>query len=232
MTASKKNAALRAAGLLLVLALATSCFVGSTFAKYVTSGNGSETARVAKFGVKVTGDNTLFATKYEKTDDNYTKSTFTVVAANASADENDKTTGDKVIAPGTNGTMTQFDVTGTPEVAVRVSYGATLDLTNWTVDGDKEYCPLVFTVNGTPYKMEANETVADFKNKVEAAIKGVSADYAPNTDLSAVNDDLNVTWEWPFSTSAENDVKDTALGNAETPAEVTLTVSATVTQID
>ena len=67
---------------------------------------------------------------------------------------------------------------------------------------------------------------------MEAAIKGVSADYAPNTDLSAVNDDLNVTWEWPFSTSAENDVKDTALGNAETPAEVTLTVSATVTQID
>lgn len=231
MTASKKNAALRAAGLLLVLVLATSCFVGSTFAKYVTSGNGADKARVAKFGVNVTGDNTLFATKYEKTDENYTKSTFTVVAANASADENDKTTGDKVIAPGTNGTMTQFDVTGTPEVAVRVSYGAELNLTNWTVGGE-DYCPLVFTVNGTPYKMEANETVADFKNKVEAAIKGVSADYAPNTDLSAVNDDLNVTREWPFSTSAENDVKDTALGNAETPAEVSLTASATVTQID
>lgn len=232
MTASKKNAAFRAAGLLLVLVLATSCFVGSTFAKYVTSGNGSDTARVAKFGVTVTGENTLFATKYEKTDENYTESKFSVVAANASADENDKTTGDKVIAPGTSGAMTQFNVSGTPEVAVRVSYGAELSLTNWTVDGDKEYCPLVFTVNGTPYKMEANESVADFENKVKTAIEKVSADYAPNTNLSAVNDDLNVSWEWPFSTSAENDVKDTALGNAETPAEVSLTVSATVTQID
>ncbi len=235
MTASKKNTAFRAAGLLLVLVLATSCFVGSTFAKYVTSGNGSDTARVAKFGVSVTGENTLFATKYEKTDENYTKSTFSVVAANASADENDKTTGDKVIAPGTQGEMTQFNVSGTPEVAVRVTFGAELSLKNWTVpaaDGTKEYCPLVFTVNDTDYKMEAGESVADFENKVKTAIEKVSADYAPNTNLSDAGQNLNVSWEWPFQTSAENDVKDTALGDAETPAQVTLTVSATVTQID
>ena len=42
----------------------------------------------------------------------------------------------------------------------------------------------------------------------------------------------SVSWEWPFSTSDANDLKDTALGNAATKAEVSLDVATTVTQID
>ena len=65
---SKKNWTMRAAVLMLVLVLITSCFVGGTFAKYVTSGSGTDSARVAKFGVTVTASGDLFAKEYA-TDD-------------------------------------------------------------------------------------------------------------------------------------------------------------------
>ena len=50
----KKNWTLRAAVLMLALVLITSCFVGGTFAKYVTSDNAADLARVAKWGVSIT----------------------------------------------------------------------------------------------------------------------------------------------------------------------------------
>ena len=46
----KNNRTMRAAVLLLALVLITSCFVGGTFAKYVTSGDAADLARVAKWG--------------------------------------------------------------------------------------------------------------------------------------------------------------------------------------
>ena len=58
---SKKNWTLRAAVLMLALVLITSCFVGGTFAKYVTSGSGTDSARVAKFGVTVKANVDVFA---------------------------------------------------------------------------------------------------------------------------------------------------------------------------
>lgn len=62
---SKKHWTLRAAGLLFALVLITSCFVGGTFAKYVTSKSASDIARVARFGVKITAeDHTAFKTTY------------------------------------------------------------------------------------------------------------------------------------------------------------------------
>ena len=47
MMSAKKNVTLRAAAVLFALALITSCFVGGTFAKYVTNGTGSDKARGA-----------------------------------------------------------------------------------------------------------------------------------------------------------------------------------------
>ncbi len=49
----KKNKMLRMASALLVLTLLTTCIIGGTFAKYTTSGTATDTARVAKWGVKV-----------------------------------------------------------------------------------------------------------------------------------------------------------------------------------
>ena len=65
----KKNWTLRAAVLMLALVLITSCFVGGTFAKYVTSGTSGDNARVAKWGVTVTAHETgdIFAKSYDNT---------------------------------------------------------------------------------------------------------------------------------------------------------------------
>lgn len=78
------------AALLLVLTLATTCFVSGTFAKYVSEGEGKDAARVAKWGVKVeiTGDG--FKTTYGKDDVNANVDGPTVVSS----------TTEKVVAPG------------------------------------------------------------------------------------------------------------------------------------
>ena len=43
----KKNKMMRIASVLLVAVILTTCAISGTFAKYVTSGNGSDNARVA-----------------------------------------------------------------------------------------------------------------------------------------------------------------------------------------
>ena len=52
----KKNWTMRVALLIVALTLITSCFVGGTFAKYVTGASYEDTARVAKFGVLLSID--------------------------------------------------------------------------------------------------------------------------------------------------------------------------------
>ena len=224
MMTKKKNVLMRSAGLLLVLVLVTSCFVGSTFAKYTVGGTGSDTARVAKFGVNVTANGTMFAREYA-TDD---RSAGTIIKSVISTD--------KVVAPGTKGNMASMTLTGTPEVAVRVGYAVNkFELKGWTTDGTTEYCPLVFTVGTASYKIgDAGITsVSDLQDKVKAAITAYSKDYEANTDLSGVGaDSLKVSWAWAFE---GDDAKDTALGSRaaeDKAATVELEITTTVTQID
>ena len=224
MMTKKKNVLMRSAGLLLVLVLVTSCFVGSTFAKYTVGGTGSDTARVAKFGVNVTANGTMFAREYAADD----RSAGTIIKSVISTD--------KVVAPGTKGNMASMTLTGTPEVAVRVSYAVNkFELKGWTTDGTTEYCPLVFTVGTASYKIgDAGITsVSDLQDKVKAAITAYSKDYEANTDLSGVGaDSLKVSWAWAFE---GDDAKDTALGSRaaeDKAATVELEITTTVTQID
>ena len=231
----KKNVLMRSAGLLLALVLVTSCFVGSTFAKYTTSADATESARVAKFGVTVTANGDVFATEYATDDPNVAATIAKSVIST-----------DKVVAPGTKKEgFVASTIAGTPEVAVRVSYEAKeFELTNWTTTGTDEYCPLVFTVNGVDYKIgnAGIANVAQLQDAVKGAIKAYTKDYAPGTNLSGVGaDTLNISWEWPFETGADdaekraNNAKDTALGNRAADghaATVSLTLATTVTQID
>ena len=236
---SKKNWTLRAAVLMFAFVLITSCFVGGTFAKYVTGGSGTDSARVAKFGVTVTANGTMFAKEYA-TDDQ------TVVGTIAKS----VISTDKVVAPGTesNGDFVAATVTGTPEVAVRVSYKldtATLQLENWK-DGDgKFYCPLVFKVKtpdgNTVISGMEFQTAEAMKAALVNAVAAYTKDYAPGTDLSGMAaDTLAISWEWPFETGTDtdkpaNNVKDTFLGDeaaAGRAATVSLTLATTVTQID
>lgn len=249
MKTKKTGKTMRVAGLLLALVLVTSCFVGGTFAKYVTSGTGADHAKVAKWGVKVTahGEGDIFASTYDQIEgkDN------TVVAGGEY----------KVIAPGTKKeNAAVVYLSGKPEVAVKVTYNAdNFALTGkWayndgkTGSADQYYCPLIFKItDGTTTKTidcmgEGMKSVDDVQTAVKDAVKSFSATYAPNMDLSTKgNEGLKISWEWPFEGGNahpnQTDVKDTYLGDLATatgaeshgtiPA-VYVEVTATVTQID
>ena len=239
---SKKNWTLRAAVLMLALVLITSCFVGGTFAKYVTSGDAGDNARVAKWGVSITAHETgdIFAKEYKGIagQDN------TVVAVGEY----------KVIAPGTKkDDAALVTLSGKPEVSVKVTYNAKDFSLTGKWEGDKNgtfYCPLIIKVTGKVGEAVKTETIncvektsaADVEKAVKAAVAACSATYGPNTDLSTVaGDGLKISWEWPFEGTAnegQTDAKDTYLGNQAATAtgldvpSIHIPVTATVTQID
>ena len=195
--------------------------VSNTLAKYTTSDSAGDTARVAKWGVavNVTGDD-AFGLKYN----DVIEAEGTKVVSN---------NGDNVLAPGTNGTLLTASITGKPEVAVNVNVTVDLDLGDkWLVSGSV-YCPLVITVNGTPYKIDATNTdTAKLEAAVEAAIRTAlgHGDHGANDDTLAKS--VTVLWSWAFSTDAATDAKDTALGDLAVAPTVTMSINVAVTQID
>lgn len=235
----KKNNIMRLACVVLVLTLLSTCVISGTFAKYVTDDSADDTARVAKFGVAIDPKGALFLEDYAKDDDTYTVGANTVESSDTW----------KLVAPGTTKSNEEVVITGTPEVATRVTYDATITVSdNWKV-GTDEYFPIIFTVEGTELKIDhANdETIAAFLGRVETAIENCKADYAPNTNLATVSDDFpSVTWTWEFEGEAtgaklagyQTDEKDTALGDAAAVAaadaeiDITVAIATTVTQID
>lgn len=215
----------RIVALLAVLCLITTCFVGTTLAKYTVTGDGSDSARVAKFGVKIETTGEMFGPTYKDEE---------VTVVGGEGDEEITVVSDvDVVAPGTNGTLAAYAVTGTPEVDVNVTYTAELTLGDkWKLANGDEYCPIVFHVNGEEIKFV--DTVANLETAVETAIiEKAAAYYNAGTDLSTVNDDLTVTWAWAYESG--NDDKDTYLGDqaaVDNAAEIALATSVTVTQAD
>ena len=233
----KKNRMMRLASGLLVAVLLSTCTISGTFAKYVTEGSASDSARVAKFGVTVTGEtgtaNQAFSQEYATTDGSYAGS------VTVSASEN-------VVAPGTSGTMSSFSVEGTPEVAVRITYAPTVELGNNWIDKDdttKFYCPLKVKVGTTTLCGLDYASADEFEVAIADNIVAAKVDYAPGTDLSSVNDDLQISWEWPFvsdgtyKVNQQTDEKDTFLGDRAAQevgnaGTIAIDVTCTVTQID
>lgn len=233
----KNNKLMRTSSILLVLTLITSCFVGGTFAKYFTEGEGEDSARVAKWGVKVevTGDG--FNTTYSKDDWNSSITGKSVI----SSDE------DNVVAPGTKGTFGGIKITGKPEVAVKVNTTAVVDLAGWNVASDGAfYCPLKFiigdkTINGLDYSSKEAGGESSFEDAIEEAIKDATTkELEANTDLNTVGNDIIYSWEWPFekadgTAATQSDELDTLLGNNAAQGsvpKVDITVTTTVTQIN
>lgn len=232
----KKNRMMRLASILLVATLMSTCTISGTFAKYVSAGSSTDQARVAKWGVEVTANGTMFKKEYAKDDTTYTLGDNTVVSSNTW----------NVVAPGTTANMAEVALTGTPEVATRVTYDATVTFTgDWTVNGDP-YCPLIFKVEGTDYYINGStiKTTDELAAAVKTAIAGCNKDYEPNTDLSTKSSDYpSVTWRWEFegtehdasaTLSWQTDAKDTALGNKAVASDIAVKVdiATTVTQID
>ena len=219
----KKNKTMRLAGALLVLTLITSCFVGGTFAKYVTSTTGTDTARVAKFGVEVSSESTAFNTVYAK--DGQVAS----IVTNSVVSSNDE----KLVAPGTKGNLASISISGQPEVDVKVANNFTVTLNdNWKDAEENFYCPIVITVGDKQLKGTGYQSREDFENAIKAAVeeKMPSKDFKANTDLA---NNVDLKWAWAFE--GNDDVKDTFLGNqskAGKAATITFNFTTTVTQID
>lgn len=238
---------MRVAGLLLALVLVTSCFVGGTFAKYVTSNGGQDSARVAKFGVEVTATGDVFAKEYDAKDPTVQDYNGEVIAK--SVISSGTTDNDKVVAPGTaKENALTVSVTGKPEVAVEVKYEAHVTLNdtihtdhNWKLADGGYYCPLVITVNGTEYNGLNYASATEFEDAVEGAINSLTKNYPANTDLGeSGSKGVEISWKWPFegatgSKGSQSDLNDTYLGNQAAEgnaATVGIIVATTVTQID
>lgn len=240
----KKNRFIKLASGLLVLCLMTTCVIGATLAKYTTANNKHDSARVAKWGVRITAaTNSVFDTKYNTDDEDY-EGALSVQASS-----------DKVVAPGTTGNATHFSISGTPEVAVRLSFAMTdvkeVKLTAGTykyADDDTtvtlatDYTPVVFTLKegDSVLKTGTLDNIATFLN-------GYTVDYAPGTNLSAVPT-YKLSWAWEFHVDENLDKADTILGDlaagvsikkgdsaitaADYSTEVSYTLTITATQID
>lgn len=208
------------------VALLSLTLVSSTFAKYVTTSTGTDTARVAKWGVNISAaGNDAFSKVYSTDDTSVTGIVSSVISS----------TEDKVIAPGTKGTFAAITVSGKPEVAVKIERKAEVTLSNWIINKDEFYCPIVITVKlggtSTAFSQgEATNTAATLEDAIETAINK-TINVAPNTDLSGEINSLEISWEWAFG-DGTTDAKDTALGNLGTAPTITVKVVTTVTQID
>ena len=248
-----KNKMMRIASVLMVAVILSVCAVSGSFAKYVTTESGTDTARVAKWGVTIEAEAGLFADKYDTTDTaTYTGPYSVQAGAAASADAGEAnpnegsatvegSTTEKVVAPGTSGSLAKIGLKGTPEVAVKVSYTAEASLTGWNITVDQEskfYCPIEVTVGDVVIKGLEQESAEAFATAINNAIAGASAVYGPNTDLSAQEASLSVAWAWAFQGAeggAQTDEYDTMLGNlaAEGNAPtIQLDFTVSVTQID
>lgn len=236
----KKNVMMRLASGLLIAVLLTTCAIAGTFAKYTTSADAQDSARVAKWGVKVTASgDSAFANEYS-TDDGVYSSTVTNSVIGVG--------GDKIVAPGTKGEFTNFNISGQPEVAVKVTYDAEVIINDkWIAESTEFYCPIIVTVAGTSYLKKINgldfTAADDFADAIEVAITDYTQIYEPNTDLAGKNaDELVVSWAWPFEDSTGSKINqrnedDTLLGDRAAldianAGTIQITVSATVTQID
>lgn len=222
----KKNKMMRAASALMVATLLTTSVISGTFAKYVTSGNASDSARVAKWGVTVNGTADTFKETYAKNGNSFTLDANTVVSSE---------TGKDVVAPGTSGSMAAFTISGTPEVAVNVAFTGTLELGNKWVDSNSDYyCPIEITVGDVTFNGTDYNSADEFEAAVNAKIAAYTKDYKANTDLSTIGANAPaISWAWPFN--GNDDVKDTYLGDqaaAGNAATISLDVTVTVTQID
>ena len=126
----KKNKMMRLASLLLVCVLLSTSVISGTFAKYVTTAESSDTARVAKWGIQmdVDGDE-MFTATYTAENTTYSTGANSVEAVDGTA---------AVVAPGTTSSSI-YKVTGAPETDYVISFGGTAATTDVYLAKDATY---------------------------------------------------------------------------------------------
>jgi hypothetical protein len=124
---------------------------------------------------------------------------------------------------------------------VDITATANLVLTGWE-DGTTTYCPLVFTVNGTEFKVgDGGITTAA---ELEAAVETAFVDALAANDVDAysrLDRSVEMTWSWPFDVNPadpepdEADINDTLLGNMADDGNaptISFEYEVTVEQVD
>ncbi len=196
----KKNIMMRIASILLVAVIVTSCAVSGTFAKYVSTASGSDTATVAKWDIKVEGTQIAVAGDPATVAFNLFDS---LKEANVTdAEENITKTDGSLIAPGTGGSFT-LDIVNNSEV-------------------DAEY-KVTFAQSGAtlPVEFALSADADEWKDNIAE----LSAAEFTGIEKATGTDAITVYWRWAFSV---DDNADTALGVAAQTSAPTLTVSATI----
>ncbi len=201
----KKNKFMRLASALLVLTLLSTCAISGTFAKYTSSNNASDSARVAKWGY---GTSTVvFADLFS--------ATYTNVNADA-----------KVIAPGTEGNAT-FTFAPNASIDTEVAYKLDVEATT----GSSIDSTIVANTN-IQFKLD-NGNWGTFE-ELQTAIANLSVDKVEaNANDATIT--VTVYWKWAYETAGEGvaaqDKTDTDMGIAGN-AVVTLQINVTATQLD
>ncbi|MBO5295113.1 MAG: hypothetical protein J6B71_07735 [Clostridia bacterium] len=214
----KNNKMMRIAAVILMMTLLTTCAISGTFAKYVSTANGSDTARVAKWSFKVgTTDIAPSATN------EFTFNLFTTVYDTNNTSPNENTKNDTDVSDGTEntviiapGTWGYFDIELTNASEVTASYAISFAET---------------TTSTVPLKFQ--------KAIVE---ENAAVEYPTNSwgDLNTINvaaenlaingsTTIRVYWQWAYDGV---DTDDTALGTAQSLANVTIKATVDVTQVD
>lgn len=191
----KKNVFLKLASALLVLCLASTCAIGTTFAKYTTADRASDTARVAKWGITVAVSGTLFGSSYA----NETGGNDIMYGVSDSVEAFNGT--DTIVAPGTeNKTGFQVKITGDPEV----EYAVDADLNGKTIS-DIWLAKGSYAVMVVEYGVNENTVMTGLYVKDGATYKPATT-YAPDTVYYAAHDVVEVTEEkyYPIVWSVKN----------------------------
>lgn len=156
-TSMNRNKAMRTAAVMLVLALASACAISGVLAKYVVTDNGTDTARVAKFGVVTSAVGDLFGSSYHAVADGNTIQAWEQNAPTVAAFDGKDTL---VVAPGTkNDQGMTFTVKGTPEVSTKLTLDAP-EGESGTVD-DKNYVNTDIFLKAGSYAIMAKQAVSD-----------------------------------------------------------------------
>ena len=193
----KKNTIFRIAAVVLMCALVTACFASSTFARYTSGATGDASATVAKWSIKVAGDE-IAVTGNDAT---FTVDLFDTIDHHANSDVSDK------LAPGTNGSFSFADIVNESEVEATVSI--TAEVTNtasvplkWSVDGGATWLDElpativdeeVVVANGGTITGESIMWKWDFNADGSADVSDTALGIAAQTEAPEVSVDLTIT---------------------------------------
>lgn len=169
----KKNKMMRIAAVLLVVTLLSTCAISGTFAKYVAKADFEDSARVAKWGIKIETSSSLFSDTYAAEDADYITAGGTVSVDSANED--------KVVAPGTSSDQINGGFTarlyGKPEVATRFQFKAgTLEDIFVPFGTYTDYSVAVVDGVEKTFTYEAPEAVSGLNNNYVAGYSPVKWD--------------------------------------------------------